>query len=70
MFVKGNPYRLKPKYTNEDMKLIKDCVARGDNFEDIISLVRNNHPDVSSITIYRWMEKAATELGVLDKHDK
>ena len=70
MFVKGNPYRLKPKYTNEDMKLIKDCVARGDNFEDIISLVRKNHPDVSSITIYRWMEKAATELGVLDKHDK
>lgn len=70
MFVKGNPYRLKPKYTNEDMKLIKDCVARGDNFEDIISLVRNNHPEVSSITIYRWMEKAATELGVLDKHDK
>ena len=70
MFVKGNPYRLKPKYTNEDMKLIKDCVARGDNFEDIISLVRNNHPDVSSITIYRWMEKAATELGVLDEHDK
>ena len=52
------------------MKLIKDCVARGDNFEDIIGLVRKNHPEVSSITIYRWMEKAATELGVLDKHDK
>ena len=62
-FTKGNPYRIKPKYSIEDMEIVKKNVAEGVNVEDIFALMYRRHPEVDPRTIFNWIEKAAKELA-------
>lgn len=58
-FKKNNPYRIKPKYTEDDLAYLRD--HKDSNIEDLMSELRARHPDVSTITFYRWIEKVASE---------
>jgi len=58
-FAKGNKYRLQPKYTEEDLAYLRS--HKDSNIEELMKELRGRHPDVSTITFYRWIEKVASE---------
>lgn len=55
------PYQYKPKYTQEDIDLIKDLLEKETMIEDIFAVIKKRHPDVSPISVYRWINKANIE---------
>lgn len=53
-------YQYKPKYTAETIKTIKDLLDKETNWEDIFPVIKKMHPDVSPMSVYRWVEKVAS----------
>lgn len=60
-FKKGNKYRLKPKYTKEDLVVIRDAVDKEINIEDIFAIMYKRRPDVDPRTIFNWIQKVAMD---------
>ena len=54
-------YQYKPKYTKEDMKTIREELEKETPVEDIFAIMKRKRPDVHVITIYRWIERVASE---------
>lgn len=51
-------YVFKPKHTQEDLDLIKKMKEAGQSRENIFYVMMNRRPDVSSITIGRWIDSS------------
>jgi len=60
-FNKGNQYRFLPKYTEEDLKVIRRLMKMETMVEDIFAIMMKRRPDVHPMSIYRWIEKVAKE---------
>ena len=61
-FTKGNPFRIKPKHTEEDLKLIRDMVESGSKDNEIFLVMMGERPDVSPRSIERWIERVRKTL--------
>lgn len=55
------PYQYKPKYTEDDLRVIRGELAKQTPIEQIFAIMMKLRPDVHAITIYRWVEKVAKE---------
>lgn len=60
-FQKGNEYRFKPKYTDDDLKLIREMLDAGRKDNEITFVMMGERPDVHPISIKRWIEKVKNE---------
>lgn len=49
-------YEFKPKYTQENIDLIKKMKLGGQDKGDIFYVLRQKRPDVSVVTIERWID--------------
>lgn len=61
-FTKGNPFRIKPKYREEDLKLIRDMIESGSKDNEIFLVIMGERPDVSTRSIERWIQMVRKEL--------
>ena len=57
------PYQYKPKHTDEDLQIIRDELAKETPIEQIFAIMKNRRPDVHAMTVWRWVEKIALEMG-------
>lgn len=55
------PFQYKPKYTPDDIELIVELLNKETMIEDIFAVIKKRHPDVSPISVYRWIMKANKE---------
>ena len=53
------PYEYKPKYTQATLDKIKELLDKETAIEDIFPTIKKMHPDVSPISVYRWIEKVS-----------
>lgn len=50
-------YSFKPKYTKEDLALIRKMKEAGQSRGDIFYVMMQRRPDVAPITIGRWIDR-------------
>ncbi len=60
-FVKGNSYRFGPKYTKEDLDVIREELKKETPIEQIFAIMYRRRPEISPVSIFRWIEKIQLE---------
>ena len=62
-FEKNNPFRIKPKYSDDDLEAIKQDLIAKVPIEEMLQHIKARKPEISPVTAWRWIEKVMKEIG-------